>query len=41
MEEQNISQKESVNEKEPIKAVVYDWLEVIAFSIAISSGLVA
>lgn len=35
MEEQNISQKESVNEKEPIKAVVYDWLEVIAFSIAI------
>ena len=35
MEEQNISQKESVNEKEPIKDVVYDWLEVIAFSIAI------
>jgi signal peptidase I len=35
MEEQNISQKESVKEKEPIKSVVYDWLEVIAFSIAI------
>jgi signal peptidase I len=35
MEEQNISQNESVKEKEPIKSVVYDWLEVIAFSIAI------
>ena len=37
MEEQNVSKNknEAVSEKEPVKAIIYDWLEVISFSIAI------